>query len=653
MIRKSLTVLVLAGIISFALSIPALAEAADGSITGQVVNVNDGQPVRNASIVIEGANFATVSNFVGNFTVDNLKPGRYTLAVTHPDFQTEKRVDIEVVSGRTTSLVIALTPKDTEKSEAEVFDKLNELMPHEALGREEKVKISKESINYFTPKQKPSVSTGGAVDNNYKDVQQSIVPRPRIDRRPPPPDYDIPYGPFDMFFRDYGTNGFVNTEHDRLSTFAVDVDDASYVLARRYLQEGYMPPADAIRVEEFVNHFDYGYNSPDHQKFRVFTEWAASPFDQQTVIMKIGVKGSEILKRERRPLNLTLVVDVSGSMGYDNRMELVKESLRLLVKQLNRHDRVGMVTYGTNARVVMEPVRADRTEVIFRAIDRLRPGGSTFAEAGIRLGYKMAHRLFDCEYSNSLVLLSDGVANVGSTMPEDIMRKVKSFTEEGITLSAYGFGMGNYNDVLLEQLAQQGNGKYAYVNDRAEARKVFVEDFIGNFQVLARDVKIQVEFDPRRVLAYRLLGYENRDVPDHKFRDNRQDGGEIGAGHEVTALYELILADKQAKGRGRMGTVSVRWKDPDQTEVTELSKDIELFGRIGSFERGRPEYRLAVVAGKFAELLKGTEFSYDITYRDLYHAAASLVEDLPGDQTRELLDLIRLAGDFREELSKR
>ncbi|MBN1211273.1 MAG: von Willebrand factor type A domain-containing protein [candidate division Zixibacteria bacterium] len=649
--RKSLTALVLAGIISFALVLPVSAGEV-GSIDGQVVNVNTGQPVKDASIVIESANIATLSNFAGNFTFDNLKPGRYTMVVTHPDFQTEKRADIEVVAGWTTSLVIALTPGEAKKSEAEIFDRLDEQLPHEAVGREEKMRISKESLNYLTPREAPSVSTGGAVDNNYKNVQQSIVLRQRIDRCPPT-DYDIPRGPFDMFFRDYGTSGFVNTEDDRLSTFAVDVDDASYVLVRRYLQEGYMPPTDAIRVEEFINHFDYAYNPPDHQKFRVFTEWATSPFDRNTVIIKIGVKGSEILKRERRPLNLTLVVDVSGSMGYDNRMELVKESLRLLVRQLNRHDRVGMVTYGTSAQVVMEPVSADRTDIILRAIDCLRPGGSTFAEAGIRLGYKMAHSLFDREYNNSLILLSDGVANVGSTMPEDIMRKVKQFTKEGITLSAYGFGMGNYNDVLLEQLAQQGNGKYAYVNDRTEARKVFVEDFVGNFQILARDVKIQVEFDPRRVLAYRLLGYENRDVPDHKFRDNRQDGGEIGAGHEVTALYELVLADKQAKGRGSMGTVSVRWKDPDQTEVTELSKDIELSGRVGSFERSRPEYRLAVVAGKFAELLKGTEYSYDFGYRDLYIAAASLVEDLPGDQTRELLDLIRLAGGFREELSRR
>ncbi|MCX6834878.1 MAG: von Willebrand factor type A domain-containing protein, partial [candidate division Zixibacteria bacterium] len=368
------------------------------------------------------------------------------------------------------------------------------------------------------------------------------------------PDYR--WTPQDMFFQDYGTNSFVDTRRDRFSTFALDVDDASFNVARRYLLDGMMPPPDAVRVEDFINHFNYNYNVPADETFRVFTEITNSPFESDKHIMRVAVKGREIDRYDRRPMNITLVIDVSGSMAQGNRFDLVRESIRILVRQLNGQDRVGVVTYGSKASVALKPISADQQREIFRTVERLTPGGSTYAEAGIRLGYEMANQQFVNGHNNVVILCSDGVANVGQTSPDAIMADVSRFARRGLSMSTFGYGMGNYNDVLLEQLAQKGNGQYAYINDMTEIQKVFVDEFVSTLQALARDVKIQVEFDPETVRAYRLLGYENRDVADHRFRDNRQDGGEVGAGSEVTAVYELELV-RQSR-QGKIATVSVR-----------------------------------------------------------------------------------------------
>ena len=450
--------------------------------------------------------------------------------------------------------------------------------------------------------------------------------------------------PVDMFFKDYGTNGFVSTRSDRFSTFALDVDDASYTLVRRYLQEGNVPPADAIRVEEFINHFDYGYANPDESAFRVFAEMTDSPFDRETVLLKVGIKGREIERSERRNMNVTLVVDVSGSMRHGNRIALVRESIQMLTGQLGRNDRVGIVAYNTSAWVALEPVQGDHRRVIERAIARLNPGGSTNAEAGLNIGYDMANRMHDPDETNLVVLLSDGVANVGNTGADGIMGRIERFAGSGITLNTYGVGMGNYNDVLLEQLAQRGNGRYAYMNDREEARQAMVTDFVANTQILGRDAKVQVAFNEKLVRAYRLIGYENRDVADYRFRDNNQDGGEIGAGHEVTALYELKLKG-QYRG-GNVAEVFVRWKNFGESQVTEVARTVSLKDSFVPLRKAHAELRLAAVASRFAEMLKGTPYTARMGYDELLQQATQVHRDLGQDQTRELVDLIRRARDL-------
>jgi Ca-activated chloride channel family protein len=624
-----------------------------GAVSGCLTDAETGRPIIAAWVAVLENNQGARTDSAGCFVIKNLKPGTYNLVVTHEQYGTVQALaDLVVtiqaagVTPISVSLIARLSKTKDQGlwTEPTVLDELGDLSGERRDKEEEKLSsLSPGSNNFRGFDAVPKKLREGYLDSRSRLHQQGKR-QPESYYRPAEDDYSWP--PRDMFFQDYGTNGFTDTRRDRFSTFATDVDDASYTLVRQYLLEGNSVPSDAVRVEEFINHFDYGYNVPEHEKFRVFTEITDSPFERGRQIMKIAIKGREIDRRERKPLNITFVVDVSGSMGQGNRFQLVRQSIRSLVKQLNRNDRVGIVAYGSNAYVALEPVKADRRRMIFEAVDRLHPGGSTYAEAGIRLGYEMANRQFVNGHSNIVILCSDGVANVGRTNPDAIMNQIDRWAKKGISLNSYGYGMGNYNDVLLEQLAQKGNGRYGYINDQDEVRKVFVDDFISNTQILARDVKVQVEFDPQLVQSYRLLGYENRDVPDHRFRDNRQDGGEVGAGYEVTALYELTMQPRRSKGR--IATVFVRWKNPDEREISELSREVRWGRNRQSFKQSRPELRLALVAGRFAEILKGTAFGVETSFADLYRIAQPLRRDLPGEQTDELLELIRRAGNLSD-----
>jgi Ca-activated chloride channel family protein len=624
----------------------------DGAISGRIIESSNGDPIQGALISLMGEGRQATSDRQGKFLLTGLRPGEYAISISASGFESVERHSIVVAAGRTVSVEISLVANEAKTKKEE-----------QSTGKDDyKSSLGKITIDQLQStaaprtdserdKNRPSVAAEKRESysgDSYNDTRQNPtdylrqVPIIRGGRSNEEPEY-VPY-PEDMYFRDYGSNRFIDTRRDHLSTFGLDVDDASFTLARTYLFEGNLPPTDAIRVEEFINHFDYGYNTPDESKFRVFTELANSPFDRRASILKIGIKGREIAESERKPLNLTLVIDVSGSMSYGDRIELLKRSIRMLVEQLDRNDRVGIVAYGSNAFTVLDPISGDRKSQIIRSLDRLQPGGSTYAEAGIRLGYEMANGQYVNGHNNLVVLCSDGVANVGKTDPDDIMRDIKQHVRKGITLSTFGFGMGNYNDVLLERLAINGNGKYAYVDTDDQARKLFVDGLVGTLQVLARDVKVQVDFNSSVVSQYRLIGYENRAIADNKFRDNRQDGGEVGAGHEVTALYEVIF--KQGKPSNKLATIFVRWKDADQSEVVELSKDVMPGKGTTRFESARPEFRLAVIASRFAEMLKQTEFSGSTSFDDLSRLAQSVNRQLPNDQTRELVNLIDRAASL-------
>lgn len=455
--------------------------------------------------------------------------------------------------------------------------------------------------------------------------------------------------PYDMFFEDYGVNPSIDTEDDNLSTFALDVDTGSYTVMRNYLNDGNLPPSDSVRVEEYINYFNQNYPNPSaHQAFSISIDGAPSPFTQteRYQMLRVGIQGYQVPDEERESATLTFVIDVSGSMDMDNRLGLVKRSLELLVEQLRADDTVSIVVYGSDARIVLDPTPASEKGEILSAIYSLQPEGATNAEAGLRLGYKMAMRAYNSDGINRVILCSDGVANVGITGPDAILAEIDHYVEEGITLTTIGFGMDNYNDVLMEQLADNGDGFYAYVDDMPEAKRLFIDNITGTLQTIALDAKVQVEFNPEVVMRYRLVGFENRAVADDDFRDNSVDAGEIGAGHSVTALYEVKL---YPEAYGKIATVFLRWEDPDSHSVTEITQELYSNDLAREFDEADVYFQRAVVVAEFAEIIKGSYWAEESSLDDVYREALRLYEWMPRERDmEEFVELVDAALEYAE-----
>jgi Ca-activated chloride channel homolog len=479
-------------------------------------------------------------------------------------------------------------------------------------------------------------SAGPTYDPNY-------VPPPQHHQPTLPPAEQPPATPYDgVTYEDPGVNPFIDPNKDRESTFALDVDTASYTVARRYISDGNLPDPASVRVEEFVNYFDQGYAPPEDDAFAIHVDGGPSPFlAQDEMLLRIGLKAREVSDRSRPDASLTFVIDVSGSMARENRLGLVKQSLRLLVEGLGRDDTIGIVVYGTQARVLLEPTSARDAGTILEAIDSLEPEGSTNAEAGLRLGYEMAREQLRDEGINRVILASDGVANVGATDAESILSRIRDDAEAGIQLVSVGFGMGNFNDALLEKLADDGDGFYAYVDDLDEARRLFVDDLTGTLQSVALDARVQVEFAPDVVEAYRLIGFENRAINDEDFRDDRVDAGAIGAGHEVTALYALRLSGEGGED-GRIGTVSLRWTDPGADRADELGRDIRLSDLAGTFLAADSTFKLDAIVAATAERFRGSRWGETYDLGQVAEVADQVSEDLP--QNQEVHDFLELLG---------
>ncbi len=453
-----------------------------------------------------------------------------------------------------------------------------------------------------------------------------------------------PY-PEPNIFQDYGTNPEEDTAWDNLSTFGLDVDTASYAVARRQIMDGNLPPYSAVRVEEFVNYFQQDYPTPSGMAFGIYADGAPSPFyPRDEYLLRFGIQGQRASEFDRKPLNLVFVIDVSGSMNLENRLGLVKRSLELLVKRLDRYDTVGIVVYGSQARVVLEPTSGAEQRRIFNAINTLRSEGSTNAEDGLRLGFRMARTIYNSDASNRVILCSDGVANQGNVTVEGILASVGRDRLADIPLNTYGFGMGNYNDVLLEQLADQANGSYAYVDTLDEAQKLFVERLTTSLNTIARDAKVQVDFNLNVVESYRLLGYENRAIADQDFRNDAVDAGELGPGHSVTALYIVKLLPE---AQGRVATVQLRWQDPDTNEVKEINGNCNTWDLASRFEDGSPRYQLDVLVAYYAGLLRQESWSSGATWNELVSSSRRISRVLTGDpDVREFADLVSRASQL-------
>ncbi|MYF98661.1 DUF3520 domain-containing protein [Candidatus Poribacteria bacterium] len=459
----------------------------------------------------------------------------------------------------------------------------------------------------------------------------------------------------DVFHKNHGTNPFIDTEDDHFSTFAMDVDTASYSVMRRYLRDGNLPPAAAVRVEEYINAFDYNYTPPSDDAFAVHLEGAPSKFGEgkRLQLLRIGIQGRVISDDDRKDAILTFVVDISGSMSMENRLGLVKRALTLLVDQLRPTDKVGIVVYGSNARVVLPHTSIENREYIIQAINNLHTDGATNAEEGLRVGYKLALKNSKSNCINRVILCSDGVANVGRTGPEAILKEISTYVKEGITLTTIGFGMGNYNDVLMEQLANKGNGSYAYVDTIKEAKRIFIENLTGTLQVIAKDAKIQVEFNPETVSRFRLLGYENRSLAHEDFRKDDVDAGEVGSGHSVTALYEIKLHEN---ADGKLATVFIRQEDPDTTRVSEINETFSTNQLKQSYEDTSPAYQLVTAIAEFAEILHESFWAKQGSLAAVQQTIESVLPNIDSktpqhkERIEELLKLVKETRSLKEQI---
>ena len=450
--------------------------------------------------------------------------------------------------------------------------------------------------------------------------------------------------PADNYFQDYGVNPYVDTARDHLSTFALDVDTASYAVARQYVYDGYLPPYESVRAEEFINYFSQDYPKPSNIAFGVYADGAPSPFHRDgSYLVRIGVQGYDVPDRERKPASLTFVIDVSGSMADGGRLEMVKDALSMLVERLRPDDTVAIVVFTSNAWVALNPTSGRDKRAILDAIYSLYPQNSTNADAGLHLGYDVAMEMYRPGDINRIIMCSDGVANTGTTDPDALVEFARSYSDR-IMLTTVGVGMGNYNDILLERLADKGNGFYAYVDTPDEAQKLFLERLTGTLQTIARDAKVQVDFNPDVVARYRLIGYENRAIADQDFRNDTVDAGEIGAGHTATAIYALQF---RPNAEGRVGTVQLRWQDPDTREVKEINGNFNTWDLAGRFEDATPRYQLAATVAQYAEILRQSPWAGETSLRDLRRYADQVARQLRGDaDVQEFADLVARASEF-------
>lgn len=458
-------------------------------------------------------------------------------------------------------------------------------------------------------------------------------------------------------------NTFQDPKAHPLSTFSIDVDTASYSNVRRFLGAGQMPPKDAVRIEELVNYFNYDYDGPsDARPFAVRADVASCPWDNAHRLVRIGIQGRKIAQENLPPRNLVFLLDVSGSMMEPNKLPLLKQSLKMLTETLTEKDHVAIVVYAGSSGLVLPPTAGNDRPKILEALSQLEAGGSTNGAEGIQLAYKVMRENFHRGGINRVILATDGDFNVGMTSEGDLIRLIEKERESGVYLTVLGFGYGNLKDSTMEQLADKGNGNYAYIDNLSEARKVLVEQAGGTLVTIAKDVKLQVEFNPAKVSSYRLIGYENRMLRDEDFNDDTKDAGEIGAGHTVTALYEIVpvgvpgrtgnidplryqqTQNAQTASSGELMNVKIRYKAPDSNTSELISFVVP--DSSADITTASPDFRFAASVAAFGMVLRDSEFKGQATLE----MARRLAESGRGRDERgyraEFIRLIQTASDL-------
>ncbi len=426
-------------------------------------------------------------------------------------------------------------------------------------------------------------------------------------------------------------NSFITTVNDPLSTFSIDVDTASYSNIRRFIQRGHLPPVGAVRIEEMINYFSYNYPEPQSAPFTISTELGPCPWQPENKLVRIGIKAKELDEKQLPPSNLVFLIDISGSMNHENKLPLLKKSILMLTEKLSKNDRLAIVVYAGSDRIVLRPTPGDNKDLIRDAIQKLTSSGSTHASSGIQTAYDLALQSFMPGGNNRIILASDGDFNVGITSRGELEQLISEKKESGIYLTVLGFGMGNFQDDTMEVLADKGNGNYAYIDSLLEAKKVLIKERASTLFALANDVKLQVEFNPAKVGGYRLLGYENRVLADEDFNNDKKDAGEIGIGHTVTALYEVIPAgsksippidplkyqkvEHNSLTSDEILTVKLRYKPLRREESLLLSHS--LADNRNAMETTSLDFRFVSAVAGYGLLLRHSEYGGKVNYPEL------------------------------------
>lgn len=611
--RKSIWILVALVILS-----SAFRRAQDRVVIGTVTSAIDGTAMPGVSVMLLGTKVGTATDRAGKYSITVPAKGG-SLVFSFIGYQSK-------------TVAIGTRGIINVKLESEVVELEEVIVADDRHSRKEKLMSA------------PSAIQGYGVTSGTGDVEV----------------YQPPYNTEE--YDAVNENIFLDPTKNPLSTFSIDVDAASYSNVRRFINNGQRPPKDAVRIEEMVNYFDYDYSQPkDEHPFAVVTEISSSPWNRKHKLVHIGLQGKKIPTQNLPPSNLVFLIDVSGSMADVNKLPLLKTSFKMLVEQLRPQDHVAIVVYAGAAGLVLEPTAGDDKKKIIEALDRLEAGGSTAGGAGINLAYAVAKEHFKKEGNNRVILATDGDFNIGESSNASMERLIEEKRNDGIFLTVLGFGMGNYKDSKMEILADKGNGNYAYIDNITESRKVLVNEFGGTLFTIAKDVKLQIEFNPAHVQAYRLIGYENRMLKSEDFNNDKKDAGELGSGHTVTALYEIIPTGveyndnkvddlKYQKPKvtpknsvsDELMTIKLRYKNRDGN-TSKLIVHPLIDSNI-ALAKTSDNFRWSASVAAFGMLLRESEFVKDFTYDQVVQLAqGSKGEDKEGYRG-EFISLVKSFG---------
>ena len=602
------------------------------TITGQVTDAADGSVLPQVTVLVKGARTGTPTDANGRYSI-NVKDEKAVLIFRFLGYKT-----VEITVGEQQVINVALEADVNVVGEVVVT----------AYGTSRKQKRDKSKLQ--------SASPAMAISEYESEVNSMIYPHP-----------EGYYTPNAETYAKIEENGFQGPLQKPYSTFSIDVDAASYSNMRRYINSGQLPPKDAVKIEEMINYFGYEYDAPTGKHpFAVNHEVSVAPWNSKHQLMHIGLQGERIETDNLPAANLVFLLDVSGSMGSPNKLPLLKKSLKLLVNEMRPEDKVAIVVYAGAAGEVLPSTSGKEKGKILEALKKLEAGGSTAGGAGIQLAYDIAKKNFIKNGNNRIILATDGDFNVGARSDQAMEDLIEQKRKEGVFLTVLGFGTGNYKDSKMEILADKGNGNHAYIDNILEAKKVLVNEFGGTLFTIAKDVKIQVEFNPANVQAYRLIGYENRKLNDEDFNNDKKDAGELGAGHTVTALYEIIPVGvessfkpiddlkyqnsptTQFKGNAdELMTVKLRYKKPDGDKSILLSQVIKK-GSVGLNKASNNFKWSAAVAG-FGMLLRDSDYKEALSYKEVVALARSARGDDEQGYRSELIKLMETAELLAQE----